>query len=479
MSWHYRLTAFASAAAVAGFVSMGAVIAPVSAEEIVLKMAVPDWPPTRIMKDLFDKNYKAPSGNTIKLDIDFIPWPDYYTRLNASLTSGEKKYNMAVSDSQWLGAFIEGGYYRKINDLIDADPGLKAALADMHPAPLQAYATYPYKSENYYGFPQMPDILITYFRTDVLCHEEEQKNFQAKYNQKLPCTPEEMDDADWDAWEKMGEFFMRKKGDKLAGQTLDDDFYGIAYQAGKAYDMNTMQINGFIWQYGGNIWDETQAPKGHAEGVVNSPEAVKALDHYLRLTKYMPPVVKTGGMDVFKTDELFREGKVAMIVQWIGFGENTINPQTSKVADKVAFAQMPGLRGSDGKIIRWSNIGGQPFVLMTWTTDTQIKEAVDFVKWWLSPEVQHQFAAAGGQSAIKSVYNDPKYVGYRPWNRTWAPGLEWQKDTWHIPEFFELLVQGQEQYDLAITGKQDAKTTLDNIAAFQEKLLKGAGHIQE
>ena len=75
---------------------------------------------------------------------------------------------MAVSDSQWLGAFIEGGYYRKINDLIDADPGLKAVLDDMHPAPLQAYATYPYKSQNYYGFPQMPDILITYYRKDVL-----------------------------------------------------------------------------------------------------------------------------------------------------------------------------------------------------------------------------------------------------------------------------------------------------------------------
>ena len=79
--------------------------------------------------------------------------------------------------------------------------------------------------------------------------------------------------------------------------------------------------------------------------MVNSPEAVKALEHYLRLTKYMPPVVKTGGMDVFKTDELFREGKVAMNIEWIGFGESTINPQTSKVADKVAFAQMPGLRG--------------------------------------------------------------------------------------------------------------------------------------
>ena len=479
MSWKSKLPICTAVAATAIALNFGGVATPALAEEVVLHMAVPDWPPTHIMKDLFDKNYKAPSGNEVKLDIDFIPWPDYYTRLNTSLTSGENKYNMAVSDSQWLGAFIEGGYYRKINDLIDADPDLKATLADMHPNLLQAYATYPYKSENYYGFPQMPDILINYYRTDIVCNEDEQRNFQAKYNQKLPCTPEEMDDVDWDTFEKMGEFFMRKKGDMLAGKPADDYFYGIAYQAGRAYNNSTRQINGFIWQHGGNIWDETQAPTGHAEGVVNSPEAVKALDHYLRLTKYMPPVVKTGGMDALKTDELFREGKLAMNIEYIGLAENTINPETSKVADKVAFAQMPGLRGADGKLVRWSNIGGQPFVIMTWSDDKQIKEIVEFVKWWLSTDTQHAFAAAGGQSAIKSVYNDPKYLDYRPWNRTWAPGLEWQKDAWHIPEFFELLVQGQEQYELAITGKQDAKTTLNNIAAFQEKLLKEAGHIQE
>ncbi len=472
-----KLKGLATAAGFAAVLAMGG--APASAEDIVLKMAVPDWPPTRIMKDLFDKNYKASSGNKVTLDIDFIPWPDYYTRLNASLTSGEQKYNMAVSDSQWLGAFIEGGYYRKLNDLIDADPELKATLADMHPNPLQAYATYPYKSENYYGFPQMPDIYINYYRTDIVCHEDEQKNFQAKYNQKLPCTPEEMDDVDWDTFEKMGEFFMRKKGDMLAGAPADDDFYGIAYQAGKAYDMSTSQVHSFIWQHGASIWDETQAPKGHAEGVVNSPEAVKALDHYLRLTKYMPPVVKTGGMDIFKTDELFREGKVAMNIQWIGFGESAINPATSKVADKVAFALMPGMRGADGKLVRWGQQGGQPFVMMTWNSDVQSKEAVDFVKWWLSIATQHAFAAAGGQSAIKAVYNDPRYITYRPWNRTWAAGLDWQKDMWHIPPFFEMLVQQQEQYDLAITGKQDAKTTMDNIAAFQEKLLKDSGLIQE
>jgi multiple sugar transport system substrate-binding protein len=312
---------------------------------------------------------------------------------------------------------------------------------------------------------------VNYYRTDIVCNEEEQKNFQAKFNQKLPCTPEEVDGMDWDAFEKVGQFFQRKKGDKLAGQVLDDDFYGIAYQAGKAYDFSSMQVNGFLWQEGGGIWDETKAPTGKAEGVVNSEASVKAFDHYLRLTQYMPPVVKTGSMDIFKIDELFREGKVAMNINWIGFAESSISPKTSKVADKIAFAQMPGTKGPDGKLVRWSNIGGQPFVLMTWNTELQNKEAVDFVKWWLSKDTQHAFAAQGGQSAIKSVYNDPKYVTYRPWNRAWGPSLDWQKDVWHVPEFFELLVQEQEQIDLAVTGKQDAKTTLDNIAAFQEKLL--------
>jgi len=448
------------------------------AEEVTLSMAVPDWPPTRVMKKFFDEQYKPKSGNTVKLDVDFIPWPDFYTRVNASLTSGEQKYNFIVSDSQWLGAFVEGGYFRKINDLLDADPDFKAALMEIHPNPLNAYSTYPYKSDNYYGFPQFPDVLVTFARKDIICDETEQKNFMAKYQKKLPCTGEEIDAMTWDDFKNVGEFFRRKKGEMLAGKPADDDFYGIAFQAGKTYDFSSMQINGLIWQMGGDIWDETQVPKGQAEGVVNSPTAVKALQTYLDLIEYMPPVARTGTMDIFKSDELFREGKVAMNVNWIGLGEASLDPKSSKVADKLVFGLMPGTMGADGKMVRWSNIGGQPFVLTTWTTDAQIKEAVEFVKWWLSPDIQSQFAAAGGQSAIKSVYSDPKYVTYRPWNRAWAASLDWQKDVWHVPQFYELLTQQQDQFDLAITGKQDSKTTLDNIAKFQQNLLTEAGLIQ-
>ena len=272
---------------------------------------------------------------------------------------------------------------------------------------------------------------------------------------------------------------MRKKGDMLAGKPADDDFYGIAYQAGKAYDFSTMQVNAFIWQYGGNIWDETQAPKGHAEGVVNSPEAVKALDHYLRLTKYMPPVVKTGGMDIFKTDELFREGKVASHIQWIGFAESSINPETSKVADKVAFAQAPGLKGPDGKLIRWANIGGQPFVIMTWSTDAADQG---------DRRLREVVAVARGAAPIRRAGRPERHqVGLQRSEVRDLPAVEPHLGAGprlaegHLAHSGVLRAPGagQEQFDLAITGQQDAKTTLDNIAAFQEKLLKEAGHIQE
>ncbi|MEZ5593303.1 MAG: extracellular solute-binding protein [Gammaproteobacteria bacterium] len=450
----------------------------VCAEDIVLRMAVPDWPPTRIMKDLADKHYQAASGNTVTLEPDFIPWPNYYERLAASLTSGEKKYNMAVSDSQWLGAFIEGGYYRKLNEFIDADPELQAIFEDLHPNLVDAYSTYPHKTPNYYGFPQMPDVLVVYYREDVFCDAGEQQAFQAKYGYKLPCTPEEMNNTDWSMVKDFGEFLTRPQGEQLAGQPLDDDFYGLAYQAGKGYDFSSMQINSFIWQHGGDIWDETKEPEGHAQGVVNSDASVAGFEHYLSLLQYMPPVVKTGTMDIFKVDELFREGKVAWIVQWIGFGESAITPETSKVADKVNFAMMPGLKGDDGKISRWSNIGGQPFIITTWTEDTMLQEALAFVKWWLSKDVQTMFAQAGGQSGLRSVHNTPEYNTFRPWNHAFGPSLDWQRDVWHIPEFFELLVEQQQEFDLAITGQKSAKEALDTIADFQEELLIEAGRIQ-
>ena len=58
----------------------------------------------------------AVAARTSSSTMDFIPWPSFYERVAASLTSGEQKYQMIVTDSQWLGAFVEGGYYKDLTE---------------------------------------------------------------------------------------------------------------------------------------------------------------------------------------------------------------------------------------------------------------------------------------------------------------------------------------------------------------------------
>jgi multiple sugar transport system substrate-binding protein len=470
------MTSVAALAAATMLAGTAVAPAPALAKDIVINMAAPDWLPTRFMQEEFDKTYKAKSGNNVKLVLDFIPWGSFYQRVAASLSSGEKKYQMIVTDSQWLGDFVEGGHYLKLNKYIDADPELQKIIADLHPVLLSTSSSYPYKSTNYYGFPQFPDNLVTAYRKDLFCNETERANFKKQFNQVLPCYYNEWEDIDWQRWENIGKFFTRKKGEKLGDGVAEDDFYGIAYQMGKPYDFSSMQINGFIWENGGDIWDETSTKP--ALGSVNSDKAVKAFEHYLSLEKYMPPVAKTGQMDIFVVQDLYMQGKVAAIVDWVGVMGPVINPKLSKVADITKFAQPPGQRLADGSISRWMNIGGQPFVLTTWNSDDVIKEGLDIVKWWLSPEVQEKFVKAGGQSGMLSVMDNPAYASWAPYNRAYLDNYKWQKDVWHIPEFFPLLTEQQEEFDKAITGQESAKQALDTVAAFQDKLLREAGRIK-
>lgn len=468
----YRI---ALGAAVAACVSTSA---PSFAKDITIQMAAPDWGPTRFMQEHADKTYKSPTGNNVKLAIDFIPWPSFYERVAASMASGEKKYQLVVSDSQWIGTFIEGGQFQKLNKFIDADPELKAILDDVHPALTEAYATYPYKSDNIYGFPQMPDTKVAVYRTDLFCDAAEGAAFKAKYNKTLPCTYEDWEGVDWDTWGNIGEFFMRKAGDKLAGETLTEDFFGIAYQAGKGYDFSSCQINAFIWQGGASIWDESNQPKAQALGVVNSDKAVAGFQKYLDLLQYSPPVWKTGQMDIFQINDLYMQGKVAAIVNWNAVSATAKDPKVSTVADKTGYALPPGTIDENGKMIRWDNIGGQPFVLTTWNSEEVNLEALNVVKWWLSKDTQTNFAKNGGSSALKSVMNSPGYYDFEPWNQAHVNLLEWQRDFWHIPEFFELLTQQQEEFDKAITGQKTAREALDAIAEFQQELLTEVGRIE-
>lgn len=461
-----------------------------SAEEIIINMAAPDWGPTRFMQEYANQTYVAPSGNTVTLAIDFIPWPNFFDRVNASLNSGEEKYQMLVSDSQWLGTFIEAGHFLRLNDHIKADADLQAIMADLHPALVSGYSTYPnvpaaelesgghwQEDVNYYGFPQFPDTYFPYYRNDLFCDEGENVAFTAAYGKALPCSSADWNAVTWTDWGNFGEFFTRSAGEKLAGEVLEQDFYGVAYQAGKPLDFSTMQINAFFWQNGGGIWDESQEPNAPALGVVNSAENIAGFEEYLRLLQYAPPIAQTGQMGIFEIQDLYMQGRVAAIVDWAALAAPVMDPSISQVSEVTSFGVLPGtLR--DGQIDRTGNLGGQPFVLTTWNDDVVVQEALDLVKWWLSEETQIAAVKAGGQSGLMSVMSNPEYDSWAPWNAIHREMIDWQKDLWHVPEMFEMLTQQQEEFDRAITGQISAEEALNSIAAFQDELLRESGRIE-
>lgn len=460
------------------------------AEDIVIRMAAPDWGPTRFMQDFANETYKAASGNNVTLEIDFIPWPNFFDRVNASLNSGEQKYQMIVSDSQWLGNFIEAGHFLRLNDYIEADPILQDIIADLHPALVAGYATYPhvptakiaelggYSADvNYYGFPQFPDNYFTYYRNDLFCDEGEGAAFTAKFGSELPCSPAAWEAVTWADWRNFGEFFTRKSGETLAGETLAEDFYGIAYQAGKPLDFSTMQINSFFWQWGGGIWDESNEPNAQVMGVVNSAENVAGFETFLDLLNYAPPIAQTGQMGIFEIQDLYMQGKIAAIIDWAALAGPVVDPASSTVADATSFGLMPG-NMLNGTLDRTANLGGQPFVLTTWNDGLVTTEALEVVKWWLSEQTQIAAVKAGGQSGMMSVLNNPEYDSWAPWNEQFRKSLPWQNDLWHVPEMFEMLTQQQEEFDRAITGQISAAEALNNIAEFQDELLRDAGRLE-
>ena len=104
--------------------------------------------------------------------------------------------------------------------------------------------------------------------------------------------------------------------------------------------------------------------------------------------------------------------------------------------------------------------------------------ALNVVKWWLNADTQLEAVKNGGQSGLMSVMSSPEYNDLRPWNRAHVEMIDWQKDVWHIPEFFELLTQQQEEFDKAITGQISAREALDSVAKFQQELLEDGGYIE-
>ncbi len=156
---------------------------------------------------------------------------------------------------------------------------------------------------------------IFYFRKDLF----------EKYNVEIPQNFDDLEAA-------AKKLTLDTDGD---GKT---DIYGWANR-GKGR-VATSVFSMFLFGYGGRFLDENGNP------VINSPEAVKALDLYGRLLRLYGPPGSTN-FNFYEVYSLFQQGKVAMCTAGASTHRVFVDPEKSQVWDKVGYTLMPG--GPNGR----------------------------------------------------------------------------------------------------------------------------------
>jgi multiple sugar transport system substrate-binding protein len=264
----------------------------------------------------------------INLEIVGVPFTSVYEKLKTEFVGGTGAYDVVIFYPAYLGEFAEFGYIQPLDGLFSVhDP----KMDDVVPAYRDLYDMYNGRT---YALPYDGDILNLYYLEHLFNDAGEKAAFKAKYGQDLAVP------RTWDDLAKVAQFFTRKKGEKLAGKTLDQDFYGFAFYGDR----------GFAYAWWGNIFgslggayfDKNMKPQ------INSPAGIQALNIEKKLKEYCPPDVMSYGYEQLMN--AYFQGRVAMMIQWSDVWKKANDPKFSKVVHDAGISQMPGVKQADGTI---------------------------------------------------------------------------------------------------------------------------------
>lgn len=454
---------------------------------VTIVFASPEWLPGvltgEIAKGFADWSEKN-LGYRVTVKMDLSPWGTYWDRLMTVFAAKAPDFDLLIADSQFMGALVEGGHIIKLNDWIKEHQGKDIDLFDFPPNLIKYYCSYPVwdfdeekfkagdlqlDTASYYGLPHEADTMNFVWRTDLFRHPDERAAFKAEYGYDLPQTYEDW--YNWVTWlnfRDFAEFFTRKAGDTLAGETLTSDFYGCATWNG-IYDSSAHTFHAYLYSAGGDIWDWKTRK---VEGYINSPIALEALEWYVSLRAFEPPGSETYWFDECNT--AMAGGKVAMIINCAGFLPLLFDPAKSVVYDKIEVTVLPGMVRPDGKFYRVTQLVGQPMTISTYSEHKE--EALAFFIYWFLEENQWKWSDGGGGVASLRILNTERFIKAAPWNRADRDTIGTMKDFWNVPIYTELMLSEGRMLNAAYGGEiTDLKKALDDLAAEQTAMLEEAG----
>lgn len=335
----------------------------------------------------------------IKVTHEIIVFNALYSKEIMELQGRTGAYDVVVAPGCWTMEWKD--YLYPMKDLAKKyDPegieGLQRYLAGHDPGMLRTCST---TDGTLMGIPVQTYTMLQVYRKDVFDNPAEKEAFKKKYGYEL---------APAKTWEQnldLGEFFTRKKGEKLKGDVLKHNIYGFSMMAGR-YPHVQDEIDTRLWSRGGD-WASPVRKGGLIDGT--NPIGFKitekdkkllewAFENYQKSMKYTPPGTDNAYWD-FACAE-FAAGNTMMINPLY----SSIWSLAAQVEEKVPGAKIggaptPGLRPFTG-----------PFFLSP-SVDSKNPEAAYWVlKYIGSYEVQKAMADAGWATPRVDVLMRPEYA---------------------------------------------------------------------
>ncbi|MER3416188.1 MAG: ABC transporter substrate-binding protein [Gemmataceae bacterium] len=259
------------------------------------------------------KEFEEKTG--AKVNVVVVPFADLYQQILTDATTGTNSYDAWIFAPQWMADFVPAGIMEDLTERIKSDREIQ--WEDIGAFFRNFSASYGGKT---YTVPLDGDFQMVYYRTDVL--------------QKLGMKPPQT----WDDYLAIAKAAFGKDWN---GDGKPDYGSCIAKKRNaQSYWMFWSILGGFLQSKGtqqGAFFDvDTMKP------LVKNEAFAEALRIYKETTRYGPP--DELNLDVGDTRGLFTSGRCALSVDWGDIGTLAIDPQTSKVKDKVGAVILPGSR---------------------------------------------------------------------------------------------------------------------------------------
>jgi multiple sugar transport system substrate-binding protein len=225
----------------------------------------------------------------------------------------------------------------------------------------------------------------------------------------------------------------------------------------------------YAYSFGARILDAS-SPDEYGDIVVNSPEAVRATEFYVRLLRFSPPDASKYRME----DALraFQEDRVETGVMWHDLAPRVDDRRQSRTALRIGYGTVPMAGGPQATLLETD-------VFVIPERAHHPREAFEVMQWGLSHDTQLALTLNGGFSPRQSVYLDPA-VKQNRFLHLWSyPQLIANVvPTPMIPETDQIASVMASELSRVVAGETKPKAALDRIAGRLQQLLKNKGKLR-